>query len=76
MSQWRSQEKVAIEKKLFLLQKVFIKQNEESDYFRTIGVFSNTTYQAVTEESITIKDACDRYSESFISLLKDYYLYL
>ncbi|WP_018614835.1 tRNA1(Val) (adenine(37)-N6)-methyltransferase [Segetibacter koreensis] len=70
-------EKIALENKLKLFEKVNIRQHTLSNYFRTIGVFTNVaTPEAVTEHSISIKDKNDAYTESFIELLKDYYLYL
>ncbi len=69
-------EKIATKNNLSLLEKLNIRQNKDSNYLRTIGVFSNITNQAATEQSLTIKDETNRYTENFIDLLKDYYLYL
>ncbi len=69
-------EKTALKNRLSLLEKLNIRQNEDSDYFRTIGVFSNETYPTETEQLLTIKDKTDTYTENFSKLLKDYYLYL
>lgn len=69
-------QKTAIGNKLYLLQKVNIRQSEHAGYFRTAGIFSNVTEQSAIEESITIKDQMNSYTEDFIQLLKDYYLYL
>lgn len=69
-------EKIATKNNLSLIEKLNIRQNKHSNYLRTIGVFSNVTSPAATEQSLTIKEETDRYTESFIDLLKDYYLYL
>lgn len=52
-----------------------VKQTTTHTYFRSIIMFSGEA-QEMTETEITIKDQNHQYSEAFISLLKDYYLYL
>lgn len=69
-------ENIATKNRLFLLNKMNIRQCKSPVYFRTIGVFTNTSVQTGNTESLTIKDDNEKYSQSFIDLLKDYYLYL
>lgn len=60
---------------LHCIKMVLIKQTPRHDYFRSMLLFSfNKT--TMTEKEITIKGADEKYSEAFIALLKDYYLYL
>jgi tRNA1Val (adenine37-N6)-methyltransferase len=69
-------EKIAAGYQLFLIKKINIKQSEHSKSFRTIALFSNKLSNEGTPELLSIKNEKDEYTESFIELLKDYYLYL
>ena len=52
-----------------------IKQTEKHNYFRSIVVFSKTKALQIEQQELTIK-IHQTYSPEFVSLLKDYYLYL
>lgn len=68
-------EKVALSDAFFLTEKVFVKQSSIHSWFRTFLYFSK--HQTATKQSELVIQAADgKYSEGFISLLKDYYLYL
>lgn len=69
-------EKIARQNNLSVLDKMNIRQSKSSDYFRSIGVFTNTTVQTGNTETLAIKDDNEEYSSGFTELLKDYYLYL
>lgn len=65
----------SVKNNLHCIEMVLIKQTPRHDYFRSMLLLSfNKT--AMTEKEITIKGADEKYSEAFIALLKDYYLYL
>jgi len=56
-------------------EKILIKQTPKHNYFRTILLF--TRREVSTKQSeIIIKDEEGKYTEEFVELLKDYYLYL
>jgi tRNA1Val (adenine37-N6)-methyltransferase len=63
------------EGKFFVREKVFIKQTPKHNYFRTMLWL---TKQASTQHQseIIIMNEANKYSEDFILLLKDFYLYL
>ncbi len=76
-SEFKTFEKIAARNKLWLRQAMNItQQRHSSNYFRTIGVFTNTGVETENTESLTISDESKQYSHSFRELLKDYYLYL
>ena len=68
--------KIATEKKLTLVEKIDVRSSATSEYFRTIGVFTSRAVQQTNAESLIIKDNHNEYTNDFIELLKDYYLYL
>jgi tRNA1Val (adenine37-N6)-methyltransferase len=59
----------------YLTQLVRVKQSLKHNYFRSILLFSHKQNE-LKEEDIVIKEEGGVYSERFISLLTDYYLYL
>jgi len=59
----------------YLIKKIMIKQTPKHNYFRVILIFSRKKITAEKEELI-IKNEDGNYTPEFISLLKDYYLYL
>ncbi|MGG9964497.1 tRNA1(Val) (adenine(37)-N6)-methyltransferase [Ferruginibacter sp. SUN106] len=58
-----------------LAKKILVKQTTKHKYFRSILIFSRNKITTQTK-AITIKNESGNYSEEFILLLKDYYLYL
>jgi tRNA1Val (adenine37-N6)-methyltransferase len=52
-----------------------VKQTIKHGYFRSMLLFSRTTTEPVIEE-LAVKDENNQYTNEFIGLLKDYYLYL
>lgn len=60
---------------LHLQKHVQVKQTVKHGYFRSLLLFTNVETDAVVEE-LAIKDANNEYTSAFVSLLKDYYLYL
>jgi tRNA1Val (adenine37-N6)-methyltransferase len=58
-----------------LKQVLYIKQTPHHDFFRTIGIFSSEISQTITT-AMSIYDEEKEYTPTFVSLLKDYYLYL
>ena len=60
---------------LFLSKKVLVKQTPGHDYFRVILLFRRQQ-KIVSNEEIIIKDETNNYTEAFVGLLKDYYLFL
>lgn len=61
---------------LFLQQKVLVQQTLKHQPFRVMIQGRRKKIDGVTEETIVIKNEKDEYTPEFISLLKDYYLYL
>ncbi|HEX5151067.1 MAG TPA: methyltransferase [Parafilimonas sp.] len=61
--------------KFFVKEKIFIQQTSRHNYFRSILWLSRQP--AITAQSyITIMNDAGKYTDEFIALLKDYYLYL
>lgn len=66
---------IAQKKELYLSKKILIRHDESKPIFRIIATFQNLTKPDYQEEILVIheKDS-NTYSESFRTLLKDYYL--
>jgi tRNA1Val (adenine37-N6)-methyltransferase len=60
---------------LYLQTHVQVRQTVEHGFFRSMLLFSRSKTAAMVEE-LAIKDAGNHYTNEFIGLLKDYYLYL
>ena len=58
-----------------LLKKILVKQTHAHNYFRTV-LFFKTVPSDVYSEEIIIKNELGAYTEMFVGLLKDYYLFL
>jgi len=58
-----------------LQQVLYIKQTPQHDFFRTVGIFGKEVTQTITT-TMSIYDDEKVYTSEFVSLLKDYYLYL
>lgn len=66
---------LAEENGLHVQQQVNVKQTPKHNYFRSMLLFGETKNEKNISE-ITIKGADNEYTQDFINLLKDYYLYL
>lgn len=60
---------------LFLSRRMNVKQSVHHSFFRSILLFERKKMNAEVKE-LSIKDETNQYTESFIKLLQDYYLYL
>jgi tRNA1Val (adenine37-N6)-methyltransferase len=58
-----------------LASHLMVKQTPEHNYFRSVLCFSAEAIAKVKEEELIIKENNNHYSERFVTLLKDYYLY-
>jgi len=64
-----------IQQKFFIKEKVFIKQTSKHSYFRSILWLRKQP--GITDQSrMAIMNEAGKYTDGFITLLKDYYLYL
>ena len=68
-------EELLLKYELCVKEKVFIKQTSKHNYFRTIFWVDRSAATSHQSE-IVIKNNENKYSDEFINLLKDYYLYL
>ncbi len=68
-------ENEAIKYSLFVREKLQLRQSVKHNYFRTILIL-NRKKNNVTEDELSIRNAHNEYTNEFIELLKDYYLYL
>ncbi len=68
-------ELLAAERKLYLKEKVLVKQTPTHNYFRSMLLFCRQKITA-SEKEIAIKNVNNIYSAEFTTLLKDYYLNL
>jgi len=60
---------------LFLYEELLIRQTERHSFFRSVLLFGRNKKEILTE-TMSIKDDQQNYTPRFITLLKDYYLYL
>ncbi len=67
--------KYAEKQKLFLKEKVQVMQTSSHTSFRTMAIFTKGVNESAVEKFMVIKDE-GLYTETFATLLKDYYLYL
>ena len=69
-------EKMATLKGFHLLEKLLVRQSPTHLHFRSILHYSRNKYSNVFEKDLIIVKGEGEYTEEFIQLLKDYYLYL
>ncbi len=67
---------LAASKKFYPTEIVLVKQTPKHNYFRAIITYSRNSSIIIKETELTIKQEDGIYSNSFIDLLKDYYLKL
>lgn len=75
VSRAKSFEMLAFNHSLFPEEKLEVKQTPSHNYFRTMFFF-RTHKCKLSINHLSIKNDEDQYTQEFISLLKDYYLYL
>lgn len=68
-------EKEAASHSLFVVEKLHIRQSIKHNYFRTILILEKTQHP-VKQSELSIRNNSNEYTSEFISLMKDYYLYL
>jgi|SRR5215471_16450384 len=66
---------LAMKRSLHLSKKILVKQTPSRNYFRSMAWFTKKIIQ-VEESEIIIQNEDGKYSNEFIELLGDYYLYL
>jgi len=66
---------LAAQQSFFSSEKIFIKQTPRHNYFRSILLFTKNPTQT-KESEIIIQNERGKYTNDFVELLKDYYLYL
>jgi len=66
---------LAAQQSFFSSEKIFIKQTPRHNYFRSILLFTKNPTQT-KESEIIIQNESRKYTNDFVELLKDYYLYL
>ena len=69
-------EQLALNKELYLSEKLLVRQTPQHDYFRSILHFARYKTDALQEHELIIKQKDGSYSNAFAVLMKDYYLYL
>jgi tRNA1Val (adenine37-N6)-methyltransferase len=67
---------LALENNFHLLEKLSIRQTPAHDFFRAVMHFSRTNENVISSFELTIKDEHGTYTQEFVELMKDYYLYL
>jgi len=73
---WQYFDELATKHKLYLTEKLFVKQTPAHDYFRAVLHYSRNHEHFVPSFDLIIHEQEKQYSEEFRELLKDYYLYL
>ena len=69
-------EQLALNKGLYLSEKLLVRQTPQHDYFRSILHFTRHKTDSLHDYELIIKQKDGSYSNAFTTLLKDYYLYL
>jgi tRNA1Val (adenine37-N6)-methyltransferase len=69
-------ESIALKEKFHLTEKVSIRQSPNHKYFRSILHYSRTPQHQPSISELTIQNESREYTNEFVELLKDYYLYL
>ncbi len=66
------------EKEMTIVQITLVRQSIMHDYFRLMlmGKIDNNIPEEITFDEISIKDEREQYTEEFVRLLENYYLYL
>jgi len=69
-------EELATERKFHLVEKILVKQSPNHKYFRSVLYYSRTPAIKPSQTELVIENESRGYTNEFIELLKDYYLYL
>ena len=62
--------------KFHLMEKLLVKQSPRHDFFRSILHYSRSKGNTPVQEELVIQNEAGGYTDQFIELLNDYYLYL
>ena len=73
---WQYFDELATKHKLYLTEKLFVKQTPAHDYFRAVLHYSRNHEHFVPSFDLVIHERERQYSEEFTELLKEYYLQL
>jgi len=73
---WQYFDELATKHKLYLTEKLFVKQTPAHDYFRAVLHYSRNHEHFVPSFDLVIHERERQYSEEFTELLKEYYLHL
>jgi tRNA1Val (adenine37-N6)-methyltransferase len=69
-------EELSKEKNFHLVEKLLVKQSPNHKYFRSILHYSRVSQSKPSHKELQIQNESREYTNEFIELLKDYYLYL
>jgi tRNA1Val (adenine37-N6)-methyltransferase len=69
-------ESLALQNNFYPIEKLLIKQTPSHNFFRSIIHFSRSKNYTVSNFELIINNENKKYTEEFIELLKEYYLYL
>jgi tRNA1Val (adenine37-N6)-methyltransferase len=69
-------EELSKEKNFHLVEKLLVKQSPNHKYFRSILHYSRVSQSKPSHKELQIQNESRKYTNEFIELLKDYYLYL
>ena len=69
-------EKLAQEKEFHLAERLLLKQTPTHKYFRGILHYSRRDPKVLSEKELIIQERGGNYTQDFVELLKEYYLYL
>jgi tRNA1Val (adenine37-N6)-methyltransferase len=73
---WEYFNQLATQHQFYITEKLFVKQSPRHNYFRAVLQYSRHNPGTAPATDLVIQKEDGAYTEEFITLLKDYYLYL